>query len=310
MPATSRYERSLAKVQTNVVLWTLDFPLFLKNHHHYFHVRLQEFFMHRFNEKISIAELQISPIEEQPLVEEDDLFNDDVFHALPKSKTHTSWTCVAAGPISSLSILPQQSKSMPLLTREMTPSEIDQMTTHQYWRLYNVLRMQAFRNSTFSREIFCFLETPILSENQKDLVDFLPGQKINAFSKIYWKFFVSKDDLALKAVPHDWRVLSRHASGISSDMIIQPFVSEILKCLYQQIEGFNQFHLIGTSTELCSFSIFSTLEGQFQAGSNMVLLKIHADVVVKSEVTLEFLATVDVSTFEFKFSQVLATIVN
>ena len=200
----------------------------------------------------------------------------------------------AAGPIANLSLQPQKSLSLSFLKSEMTTKEIDGMMSHQYRRMYNVLHLQALRMSTFSDGIFCFLETPILTESEKTFVKFLPGQQINSNSNIYWKFFVSSNDLNMRAVPRDWRVLSRHSSGISSDMILQPFVSEILKSLYQHEEGFNQFHINHISRESCSFSIFSMLQGHFQSGARITLLKIIAEVVVKGEFKLEFLATVDV----------------
>jgi len=252
---------------------------------------------HRFHSttsKISIAELQISPKEEQPEEQEDDLFNDDAFCDNPKSKSHTSWTCVAASPISNLSMQPQQSMTVDFLKCEMTAKEIDGMMSHQNWRLYNILQMQAIRISKFSEGIFCFLESPNLTDKERALVQFLPGQQINASSNIFWKFFVASDDLSMKAIPRDWRILSRHASGISSDMILQPFVSEILKSLYQHQQGFHQFHIHDASAESCSLSVFSTLQGNFQAGARIVLLKIIADVVVNGEFKLDFLATVDV----------------
>jgi hypothetical protein len=253
--------------------------------------------MHRFHSttsKVSIAMLQISLQEEQAEEQEDDLFNDDAFHDNPKSKCHTSWTCVAAGPISNLSIQPQQSMSVPHLKSELTVKELDGMMSHQNWRLYNTLQMQALRVSNFSEGILCFLQTPNLTESERALVKFLPGQQIDASSNIFWKFFVASNDLSMKAVPRDWRVLSRQASGITSDMILQPFVSEILKSLYQHQEGFHQFHLHVASMESCTFSIFSTLQGRFEAGSRIILLKIIVDVVVNGEFKLEILATVDV----------------
>lgn len=262
--------------------------------------------MHRFLStvsKTSIAELQITLLEEQPEEQEDDLFNDDAFNNVAKSKTHTSWTCVAAGPIANLSVQPQQSMSVPLLKSEMTAKELDGMMSHQNWRIYNVLQMQALRISKFSEGMFCFLETPNLTENEKGLVKFLPGQRINASSHIFWKFFIANNDMNMKSIPRDWHILSRHASGIRSDIIIQPFVAEILRCLYQHQEGFDQFHLHAASLESCSFSIFSTLQGRFEAGARINILKIIADVVVNGEFKLEFLATVDVCIHSFPFSQ-------
>jgi hypothetical protein len=183
---------------------------------------------------------------------------------------------------------------LPLAKSEMTPKEIDAMMNHQCRRIYNVLHLQALRMSNFSEGIFCFLETPALTEVDRTLVNFSPGQRIDSNAKIFWKFFVSSDDLNMKAVPHDWRILSRHSSGFSSDMILQPFVSEILKRLYQHQEGFDQFHIHHTSMESCSFSIFSTLQGHFQSTDSIILLNITTDVVVKGEFKIEFLATVDV----------------
>ncbi len=201
----------------------------------------------------------------------------------------------ASGPISSHSLEPQQSiPFLPLVKSEMTPKEIDRMMSHQCMRIYKVLQLQALRVSKFSEGIFCFLETPILTESEKAFLKFLPVQQINSHSSIFWKFFVSNYDLNMEAVPREWRILSRHSSGISSDMIIQPFVFEILKCLYQHQEGFDQFHIHHTSMESCSFSIFATLQGQFQSSSRIILLKIITEVVVKGEFKIELLATVDV----------------
>lgn len=264
----------------------------------------QHVLMHRFLStvsKTSIAELQIALSEEQPEEQEDDLFNDDAFNNDAKSKTHTSWTCVAAGPIANLSLQPQQSMLVPHLKSEMTAKEIDGMMSHQNWRIYNVLQMQALRISKFSEGMFCFLETPNLTENEKGLVKFLPGQRINASSHIFWKFFIANNDMNMRSIPRDWRILSRHASGIRSDIIIQPFVAEILRCLYEHQEGFDQFHLHAASLESCSFSIFSTLQGHFEAGARINILKIIADVVVNGEFKLEFLATVDVCIYSFPF---------
>jgi hypothetical protein len=182
----------------------------------------------------------------------------------------------------------------------MTSKEIDGMMSHQCWRLYNVLQLQQFRVSKFSDGMFCFLETPVLTEKEQALVNFLPGQQLSASSNIFWKFFVSSNDVSMKAVPRDWRVLSRHASGISSDMILQPFVSEIIKSLYQHQEGFDQFHLDSACSESCAFSLYSTLQGKFEAGARITLLKIVAEVVVKGEFKLEFLATVDVGALLFR----------
>jgi len=117
---------------------------------------------------------------------------------------------------------------------------------------------------------------------------------INRSSTFFWKFFVANDDLNMKCVPRDWRVLSRQASGISSDIVLQPFVVEIVKSLYQH-QDFNQFHINSASTDSCALSMFSTLDGKFQAGTRIVLMKIVTEVVVKGEFKLEFLATVDVS---------------
>jgi hypothetical protein len=53
--------------------------------------------MYRFNSttsKVAIAVLQITPIDEDQQEEEEDLFNDDAFNDLPKTKSHKSWTCV------------------------------------------------------------------------------------------------------------------------------------------------------------------------------------------------------------------------
>jgi hypothetical protein len=208
---------------------------------------------------------------------------------------------VAAGPISNLSIQPQQSMSVPQVQSELTVKELDSMMSHQNWRLYNALQMQAHRISNFSEGILCFLQTPNLTESERALVKFLPGQQINESSNIFWKFLVASSDLSMRAVPSDWRVLSRHASGITSNMILQPFVSEILKSLYQHEEGFHQFHLLVASMESCTFSIFSTLQGNFEAGARITLLKIIVDVVVNGEFKLEFLATVDVGFLNLSF---------
>ena len=172
------------------------------------------------------------------------------------------------------------------------------MMSQQNWRLYGLYKMQALLKQNFSDGLLACLDTPTLTENERALVKFIPGHPLDQSSTIFWKFFVTNNDLNMKCVPRDWRILSRHqASGISSDMILQPFVAEIIKCLCPKNQDFDQFHINSASTEACAFSIFSTLDGNFQAGTRIVLLKIIAEVVVKGEFKIEFLATVDVGTY-------------
>jgi hypothetical protein len=308
-----------------IVIFIRDLDLLILEKHP--RPQYQRTVMHRFDSttsKILIAELLISMTEEKMFDQEDELFNDDAFSDMPASKSHASWTCVvrqrvrvltnmarqppcgsycvphhfffqAAGPISIPSFPPHQSMSfLPLVKSEMTPKEMDGMLNYQCRRIYNVLHLQALRVSNFSEGIFCFLETPVFTEMERTFVKFLPGQHINSHSNIFWKFFVSSDDLNMKAVPRDWRVLSRHSSGLSADMVLQPFVSEILKCLYQHHEGFDQFHIHHISMESCRFSIFATLHGSYQSSARISLLKIITEVVVKGEFKIELLATVDV----------------
>jgi hypothetical protein len=83
--------------------------------------------MHRLNlttSKIAIAELQIfvQDFKEQPQAEEDDdLFNDDAFNEPSKSKTHASWTCVAASPIVSNQSMQSPTMLTPPLKKGLTP---------------------------------------------------------------------------------------------------------------------------------------------------------------------------------------------